>query len=1038
MAVAITKTGDAITLSSQFTNPLYDIKGFIIGFDYASVTYRYYRRTDFREEHQYLDYLNGYFTEDLYLEYIQYNKADLFTNSSAVDPKEFKTDNFSFEPHLAAIGDTVVIEILHFEPPTYNFYFKEITYTFQVEASEYDAKRPKDYLKFIGSRREIDLPQSAIDTAQVVNSDFNSGPTGRFYAKNFSDRVAGWGLTDNDLEKKIARRVTLTCFRIYWTERRILRNLMDATAYANLSTIAASPTWETQVESLPLIQKLIFGLLKSWGYFHANEFEPFEAVLPDIGVYEPYKEYGTAVLNFYNSTYKRQDIIEGTDDNEKVRLLIKVLPEIAISAIPLEVRVLTLMDFAKDRVPNSEELLVLKIVRSVAFADSDNFLKLLMDKTIESGSESVPLFQALYDKVEDKILGFGTDNRKALMKSLYILWYLSDFNPNQKFDFANETENTTDLFNSYGQAPLILNYDSGKFFGFYVDNMNFFFSGNKIKIKEEVTEVVDVTPNFGNDFQTSRVETRYKTVGTYDYYQPVSLNDYKEGDFAIKVPQIALEEQDDNSKSALLPLFFLKYIDDYGDSEDLWTGIGIAFDVALTFTGIGNLAKLRHLRHVTKLGRLRFFGQGALPAAERILALEALTGVAGLIELTASVASLVLQYYTDGCKVYMGGPDSGDPTPGVLDVINDANESAAIPEQPSNPDYQFCKNLDQWLFWVQLASVGTDIVSSLMVRRASKKLLQDGVPLDFPDDALDIITRYSDDADAFLLQLKLKRRVAIFERIKPSMVNRIKESNGAFAKRYFNDTFGDSQLETIIDECLDLGFRDPKFVEDVILMACRAKKRSNVAEVLIQLNYYKKVVLKNGFPSGFANINDYKLYCNKAKDYFDGLSEFSGRVEKYRVQGSILFKKSDFSPVDPDNIPFLKKRNPSPPPEYLNVPNVPDDLDVQILMTQRNAREFCDEIIKEYERLLDLHPNGSKTYLRIQSKLTNVKKGLNKGMIKADYLPDYMYNQYRVAIKNNGQDLFQQTSSAGTIDIGFAIIVKNSKYDVLPVMDFKL
>lgn len=1037
MAVAITKTGAAITLSSQFTNPLYDIKGFIIGFDYAGVKYRYYKKSDFREEHQYLSYLNGYFTETLYLKYIQYNKADLFTNSSAVPPKDFKTDEFSFESHLATIGDTVIIEILHFVPPTYNFYFKEIEYTFQVEASEYDETRPKNYLKFIGSRREIELPQTAIDTAVVTETDLNSGPTGRFYAKNFSDRVVGWGLTDNDLEKKIARRVTLTAFRIYWTEERILRNLMDETAYNNLSTIAASPTWETQVESLPLIQKLIFGLLKSWGYFHVDEFEPFSAVLPDIGVYEPYSEYYTAILNFYTTTYKRQDILEGTDDDEKVKLLIKVLPEIAISAIPLDVRVLTLIDFAKDRVPNSEELLVLKIVKSVAFDEADDFLKLLMSKTIESGSESVPLFQALYDKVEDKILGFGTDNRKEYMKSLYILWYLSDFNPNQKYDFSDVNEDTTTLFNSYGQEPLILNYDSGKFFGFYVDNMNFSFSGNKIRIVEEVTKLVDTVPNYGNDFQSTRIQTVYETVGTYDYYQPISLNDFKDGDFAIKVPQIAIEEQDDDAKSALLPLFFLKYIDDYGDSEDLWTGIGLAFDVALTFTGIGNLAKLRHLRHVTKLGRLRFFGQGALPAGERILALEALTGVAGLVEVTASLASIVLQYYTDGCKVYMGGPDSGDPTPGVLDVINDDNESAAIPDQPSNPDYEFCKNLDQWLFWLQLASAGTDIVSSLMVRRASKKLLQDGVPNDFPDDALDVITRYSDDADAFLLQLKLKRRIALFQRIKPSMINRINESGGAFAKKYFRNTFTDAQIEVIIDECLDLGFRESKFIEDVILMACRAKKRSNVNEVLIQLNYYKKVILKNGFPSGFANINDYKLYCNKAKNYFEGLPEFSGRVEKFRVQGSILFKKSNHNPLDPDNIPFLKKRNLNPPPEYLNVPNVPDDLDVQLLMSQRNAREFCDEIITEYERLLDIHPMGSPAYKRIQSKLGEVKKGLNKGMIKGDYLPEHMYGQYRAAIKNNGQDLFQQASSTGTVDIGFAIIIKNSKYDVLPVMDFK-
>lgn len=82
-------------------------------------------------------------------------------------------------------------------------------------------------------------------------------------------------------------------------------------------------------------------------------------------------------------------------------------------------------------------------------------------------------------------------------------------------------------------------------------------------------------------------------------YQPVTLIHYpSENDTAIQLPY------KDGEFNGLVPLFFLKYVDDYGDDQDLFTKIGYFLDIVTIPTGIGNLAKLRHLRHLSRLGQL--------------------------------------------------------------------------------------------------------------------------------------------------------------------------------------------------------------------------------------------------------------------------------------------------------------------------------------------------------------------------------------------------------------------------------------------------
>lgn len=230
-------------------------------------------------------------------------------------------------------------------------------------------------------------------------------------------------------------------------------------------------------------------------------------------------------------------------------------------------------------------------------------------------------------------------------------------------------------------------------------------------------------------------------------------------------------------------------------------------------------------------------------------------------------------------------------------------------------------------------------------------------------------------------------------------------------------------------------------IEDFIIMACRSdvRKASTYPELLTQANYYRKVTLTKGFTSGFLNLADYKLFSNKARNFFEGTTIFKGKVIEYRVQGSVLKKRNITDPPDPLNTPYLEKVNPSPPPPMIM--NTPDDLDVDLIMTFQDATEATNNMKRYWlQKQLGLD-ESSKDWKKYQREIDKIDKGLKKGIVHKELIflnePGDLYQSYRNAIKNNGQDIFQAVSTDGTIDIGFAIIIKGKGYDILPNMPFK-
>ncbi|WP_146066515.1 hypothetical protein, partial [Candidatus Venteria ishoeyi] len=268
--------------------------------------------------------------------------------------------------------------------------------------------------------------------------------------------------------------------------------------------------------------------------------------------------------------------------------------------VPDKIRILDV--FTKEKIHGyylsngefNEEHIVLKVFKSVTLTQSSEFLDELAKphRYCSADNNNTTLLEAMYNCINDKVFGLDDDNRHSLMLHLYLIWYVSSFNPYNEYDFSSDTTDTDDLYNSYINdtssdlimEPLLLDYNSEKSWGYYVDNMNFKFENGKILIEKKEWSTSSSNPMYSPGGITT---SRYKPIGKYNYYQSIGFKDYKENDLAVKFPLIEIPTSSSYNtfgipnQTALAPLFVLKYIDDYGDTKDFYTGLRQTLDVAL-------------------------------------------------------------------------------------------------------------------------------------------------------------------------------------------------------------------------------------------------------------------------------------------------------------------------------------------------------------------------------------------------------------------------------------------------------------------------
>jgi len=411
-------------------------------------------------------------------------------------------------------------------------------------------------------------------------------------------------------------------------------------------------------------------------------------------------EFRYWILQF-NQLYYNVDI------NRLAAYIINIFPTVELSSLKYEVKINLLDKIVKgnlwiigDWVINdvNEELAVIKVINSMyreenntpVYTEIDSFMDYL-DTRIQYDKYET-MFMVLYKKINDGVSP-GKGNTRLLINAIYNLWTQSKYNPNHenaqiaesaltKFNYTPYTATDSPTVSpgsiDINAAPLLLGYQSEKILLWYSDNFKFPFFRDKIC-------AVNIDEN-----------DRKRQIGYYHIFQPVMVKAEGNVDNVIKFPIKGAAVNNENINNSI-PVFFLKYIDDAGDYSDAQNTIGLVLDIALLFTGVGNITKLKHFRHLSKLRKL-----ATIPQTEKILVLEALSGGLGALEIIAGVSSIILNYVEHNCE-----------------------------------DPAFCEKLNYWLFALEVASLSGDLLAKRALRRSAEEVIRNvpvsGWPAAFTD-----------------------------------------------------------------------------------------------------------------------------------------------------------------------------------------------------------------------------------------------------------------------------------------------------------------
>lgn len=366
-----------------------------------------------------------------------------------------------------------------------------------------------------------------------------------------------------------------------------------------------------------------------------------------------------------------------------------------------------------------------KLIQSISIdgsnqEDIDQFFNYLMEKNTVTESGNLTNFEILYNHITDPKIGSdGSGHRKDFVTAVFKLWNFSRYNPfhaneliaNNALDHFKYTPYIAQNNNDKTASPLILNYESSKIYFWYKDNFKFYFNKNKIEAQKIVRAEYQHT--FWDDAYTPTHSGESKMlIGNYDIFQPISITVSDSIETLIRLPVLNMppETQEQNRGQYInncIPIFYLKYVDDVGDWSDFKNTIGLLVDIVTTFSGIGNLAKLRHLK---KISFARAFFQDQ---HQKVALLKALSMFFSVSETILGLANLCLEI---DCSQY-------DDQNGSVPVEGDANYEK----------YQRCQSIQRWLTAFEIFSLTGDFISAWKLKKATQELaefdmgdLQDG------------------------------------------------------------------------------------------------------------------------------------------------------------------------------------------------------------------------------------------------------------------------------------------------------------------------
>ncbi|MDO3641332.1 hypothetical protein [Mucilaginibacter sp. L3T2-6] len=394
-------------------------------------------------------------------------------------------------------------------------------------------------------------------------------------------------------------------------------------------------------------------------------------------------DYYINLTSFYNLAYANQVLIAAASEPTKLFWLANCLSASGLSVFSVDDKIYIIVQAIKESkafalvnvannfatlvgagtplsesdaewISNITAKLILKIVESVTIVETqcDAFLKNLNTIGIYGISKDETLFEVIYNFLGDNQVGniigdnkvgrivggiFGNaDNRRNFMNFLLRIWQTSIYNPYYPSPTYTLPANQDNVFpESYYMTDLGAAHYNGE-------------NATVLFVSENRYDVISFTQSFNFSIERNKIIAYEKTTtsftfeglpvsapandlyGTYDLYQPISITGFQP-DLDISMPN-----------TNCFPLFFLYFAIDYKDVKDADALIELAINVALNFTGIGEVADLEYLTYLKQISK--FNALEDLEASKALLTWREVRGINEAVQFSAGNALAISNY----------------------------------------------------------------------------------------------------------------------------------------------------------------------------------------------------------------------------------------------------------------------------------------------------------------------------------------------------------------------------------------------------------
>lgn len=654
MVVLLYKSGIPVKLTNDFDELRFDIEGFLIEFTYKTVIekniintkYLFYNKSSFKTtDKKRSDLTDGFYDEKQFLKYIENTGPNIPLGSDMIYKHKF-----NFHKFIAKAGDPISVSVTNFDAP-YDLFYDRKKYDFTIE-NTIDNRGVRSYSDgmldgFETVDYKLRLPSNFTSSIINIPNQINS-PGYYFYLKNLGQFL---NLYTNDNEKRKLKKITiLTIFKIRDIVKNIFPNILnDETSEAVLEAVANDV--DTELNNLSELEKMIFLLYKSWGYYYdPNSNRPHRNNLPLLAQqpsYQDLESYYTALVSFYNKCYKIPHALSTFPADIKYEYLLEILPVSALSIIPFEVKKSIIESFIKKKyLEEYEKRFLTRLIISIPFSLADSFLDYLVDCNNGIDTNYQAIYYILGDARIKRYIPFvdETLTRRQYVFAIYQLWTAS------KYNFYHIPNGVTPIVGNINpNAYFIQNSHEFKLNNALVFNTGYYFT------EEGITKQgFEYSANFIHDkiriFKTEKTEL-YKNkyiddglgapavkslslvklpeeMGNFHMYHPISLIGIQP-DLEVILPE-----------ASYYPAFIFQYVEEFEDLKEfdaaVSLGIAITIELALTYF-TGGLSSLKYLNYLKNASRIYQALTNSALAGEQILIWTALEGATNALAISGSI-----------------------------------------------------------------------------------------------------------------------------------------------------------------------------------------------------------------------------------------------------------------------------------------------------------------------------------------------------------------------------------------------------------------